>query len=181
MKRHAVVALARGPMVDGPSGAVAIRAVRVGRLAACVAATAALATLLFVLARAPAAKAATPISGASANCDSFTVLLFGFIDVASFPEPGWVYVDPSQKLKDVSGTVRESFVTETDFPAVHDSHDQNTHLAVDPGYEGLLSDVNDPGEIEMEWEIGTFPRRPSGADVPALGLAERRRPDLAER
>jgi uncharacterized repeat protein (TIGR01451 family) len=110
----------------------------------------------------PAARAASAVNGASANCDSFTLSLLGIIDVTSFPEPGWVWVDPSQKLKDVSGVVQESFVTHTDFPAVHDSHDQNTHLAVDPGFEGLLSDVNDPGEIEMEWEIGTFPSETSG-------------------
>jgi uncharacterized repeat protein (TIGR01451 family) len=110
----------------------------------------------------PTATAVTKVNGASANCDSFTVLLLGFIDVGSFPEPGWVWVDPSQKLKDVSGVVNESFITHTDFPAVHDTHDQNTHLTADPGYENLISDVNDPGEMEAEWEIGTFPSETSG-------------------
>src|SRR5262245_3188184 len=110
----------------------------------------------------PAARAAATVNGASANCDSFSVLLFGFIDVASFPEPGWVWVDPSQKLKDVSGSVNESFITHTDFPAVHDSHDLNVHLTADPGFEDLISDVNDPGEMEAEWEIGTFPSETSG-------------------
>lgn len=121
---------------------------------------AALLALLVLLAHPPAAKATIP--GGSASCDSFTVSLLGFIDVGSFPEPGWVWVDPTQKFKDVSGSVNESFVTHTDFPAVHDSHDQNTHLTVDPGYEDLVSDVNDAGEIEMEWEIGTFPSETNG-------------------
>ena len=125
----------------------------------CVGAVAALIVSLGALQSPQAAKA---VDGGSSSCDSFTVLLFGFIDVGSFPEPGWVWVDPSQKLKEVSGTVNESFVTHTDFPAVHDSHDQNTHLTVDPGFEDLLSDTNDPGEIEMEWEIGTFPSEASG-------------------
>jgi uncharacterized repeat protein (TIGR01451 family) len=110
----------------------------------------------------PTARAASTVSGAAADCDEFTLSLIGLIDITSFPEPGWVWVDPSQKLKSVSGVVQESFVTHTDFPAVHDSHDQNTHLAVDPGFEDLLSDVNDPGEIEMEWEIGTFPGETNG-------------------
>jgi uncharacterized repeat protein (TIGR01451 family) len=114
--------------------------------------------LIVVSVFAPGAKA---VSGASSGCDSFTLSIAGF-DITNFPEPGWVYVDPNDKLKDVSGTVVESFVTETDFPAVHDSHDQNTHLKVDPGYEPLLSEINDPGEIEMEWEIGTFPGETSG-------------------
>ena len=35
-------------------------------------------------------------------------------------------------------------------------------MKVDPGFEGLLADVNDTGEIEMEWEIGTFPSETSG-------------------
>jgi hypothetical protein len=101
------------------------------------------------------------VNGASSTCDAFTISIIGF-DITQFPEPGWVWVDPNQKLKSVSGKVEESFVTHTDFPAVHDSHDQNTHLTPDPGYEDLISDVNDPGEIEMEWEIGTFPDETSG-------------------
>src|SRR3954453_20983654 len=123
------------------------------------------AVALLTVALAGPAGAATPISGASAGCDSFTISILGF-DITSFPEPGWGWVDSSDKLKSVSGTVVESFVTHTDFPAVHDSHDQNTHMKVDPGFEGLLSDVNDPGEIEMEGEIGTFPSETS-ADPPS--------------
>jgi uncharacterized repeat protein (TIGR01451 family) len=125
----------------------------------CVGAAVALIASFGALSSPPEAKA---VNGGNSSCDQFTLSLFGIIDITSFPEPGWVWVDPSQKLKDVSGTVNESFVTHTDFPAVHDTHDQNTHLTIDPGYENLLSDVNDPGEIEMEWEIGTFPSEVSG-------------------
>jgi uncharacterized repeat protein (TIGR01451 family) len=162
MQAKAFIPPTHGAGADEARGIVAVRGVPPGRLVGCAAAVVALITSLSLLVHAPAARAASPIPGSSANCDSFTLSLLGIIDITSFPEPGWVYVDPSQKLKDVSGTVTESFATETDFPAVHDSHDQNTHLAVDPGYEGLLSDINDPGEIEMEWEIGTFPSETSG-------------------
>jgi RTX calcium-binding nonapeptide repeat (4 copies)/PKD domain len=75
---------------------------------------------------------------------------------------GWVWVDPSQKYKSVTGTVTESFVTHTDFPANHDSHDQNTHIKVDPEYDNLLSVINDPGEIEVEWETGILPYEHGG-------------------
>ncbi len=104
----------------------------------------------------PPAAAALGIPGSTASCD--TLVDFLFLQV---PEPGWVWVDPSQKFKDVSGTVKESFVTETDFPTVHESHDQNTHVLVDDAYAGLVSDANDAGEIELEWEIGTLPSEDS--------------------
>src|SRR4051794_2352681 len=51
--------------------------------------------------------------------------------IGDIPEPGWVWVDPSQKYKSVTGKVIESFVTPTDLPAGHDSHDQNTQIMVD--------------------------------------------------
>lgn len=118
----------------------------------------------FNLPTAPTAHALPPppLNGAMAACDEFTLSFLGIFDITSFPEPGWVWVNPSEKTKSVSGTVKETFVTHTDFPTVHDTHDQNTHLEADPGYEGLISDVNDPGEIEMEWEIGTFNNETSG-------------------
>jgi uncharacterized repeat protein (TIGR01451 family) len=135
---------------------------RTPALIAGVAVIAAAVALALVQSSARAAGAATQVNGGSAACDQFTISLLGIIDITSFPEPGWVWVDPSQKFKDVSGKVTESFVTHTDFPAVHDSHDQNTKIMVDPGFEGLLSDANDPGILEMEWEIGTFPSETSG-------------------
>jgi uncharacterized repeat protein (TIGR01451 family) len=101
---------------------------------------------------APSAAAANGIPGSTASCDSLIDFLF-----LQVPEPGWVWVDPANKYQSTSGVVRESFVTETDFPTVHDSHDQNTHILADASSAGLISDANDPGEIELEWETGTFP------------------------
>ena len=107
------------------------------------------------------AYSASNLNGASSACDAFNLTILGLFSF-DFPEPGWTWVNPSEKTQSVSGVVKESFPTYTDFPAVHDTHDQNTHLEADPGYEGLISDVNDPGEIEMEWETGTFNNETSG-------------------
>jgi Ca2+-binding RTX toxin-like protein len=92
--------------------------------------------------------------------------------IGDIPEPGWLWVDPAQKFKSVTGIVTESQVTHTDLPAGHDSHDQNTDILVDTdssvvpipagGYDGLLSIVNDPGRIEVEWETGIRPDEHSG-------------------
>jgi len=106
------------------------------------------------------------------------VLVLDFADfindagIGDIPEPGWLWVNPAQKFKSVTGIVTESFVTETDFPAGHDSHDQNTHILVDTdsstvpippgGYDNLLSIINDPGEMEVEWETGIRPDEKSG-------------------
>jgi len=81
----------------------------------------------------------------------------GAILAIADPTAGWIWVDPNEKYKSVTGTVTESFVTHSDFPVVHDSHDQNTHIRVDPAYDNLLSIINDPGEIEVEWETGIRP------------------------
>jgi hypothetical protein len=97
------------------------------------------------------------VDGTGANCGNFEVTILGLIGVATIPEPGWVWVDPSQKFQDVVGEVTKSRITHTDFPTIHDSHDQNTDVLVDPGYEDLLSTGNSAGKIELEWEIGTFP------------------------
>lgn len=78
------------------------------------------------------------------------------------PSIGWIWVNPNQKFKSVTGVVTESFVTHTDFPTAHDSHDQNTHILVDPGFENLLSIANDPGELEIEWETGIRPSELKG-------------------
>jgi hypothetical protein len=75
---------------------------------------------------------------------------------------GWVWVDPNQKYKSVTGVVTESFVSHTDLPANHDSHDQNTSIKVDPEYDNLVSVLNDPGEIEVEWETGILPSEHKG-------------------
>ncbi len=87
-------------------------------------------------------------------------------------DPGWIWVQkavPSAaRYRSVVGTVTKSQVTYEDFPALHDSHDMNVIVKVDPAYRDLLSDSNEPNEadedavlpatsIETEWEIGTFP------------------------
>ena len=120
------------------------------------------------------AAAASPIDGSTANCTDFILSIAG-IDV-DIPDPGWVWVNPAQKFRSVSGVVTRSRVTYTDFPANHDSHDQNTDILVDPGQEDILSDVNKPNDedpvssvadllppttIEVEWEIGTYPSETS--------------------
>jgi Ca2+-binding RTX toxin-like protein len=70
---------------------------------------------------------------------------------------GWQWVDSNQKFQDVTGVVRESHVADIDFPTIHDSHDQNTHILVDPEFDHLLSIPNEAGEIEVEWETGIHP------------------------
>ncbi len=119
-----------------------------------------------------------PIDGSLANCTDFILSIVG-IDI-DIPDPGWVWVDPAQKFRDVTGVVEKSKITHTDFPAVHDSHDQNTDILVDPGQDNILSDVNRPNNedpvadpsqlltptsIELEWEIGTFPTE-TGRNAP---------------
>jgi hypothetical protein len=134
----------------------------------------ALASLLFSLVlNAPnTAHAQGPIDGSLANdiCPDFLVEILG-IDV-DIPDPGWVWVNSADRFRSVSGRVTKSKVTHTDFPAAHDSHDQNTLVIVDVGQEHVLSDVNkddpsdprSPDTIELEWEIGTFPSE--GGDGP---------------
>lgn len=98
-------------------------------------------------------------------CDTFGSALQTLINTlpVSFdlPDLGWVWADPANRFRSVSGTVVDSGVTHTDFPFTHDSHDQNTSIAVDlvnhPEYADLLSPVNAPGEIEFEWETGIRP------------------------
>lgn len=111
-----------------------------------------------------------PVDGSLANalCPDFKLSLgLGAIDT---PDPGWVFVDKNQKYRSVTGRVSSSQVAYEDFPAAHDSHDQNTVVVVDRGQENLLSDVGQPNDeedvgsaqqlkaptsIEAEWEIGT--------------------------
>src|SRR3954471_13237410 len=71
--------------------------------------------------------------------------------IGDIPEPGWVYVDPAEKFKSITGEVIDSHATHTDLPTLHDSHDHNVELIADPGQEGLLSVANDEGQMELEW------------------------------
>ena len=98
----------------------------------------------------------TPINGASRTCDDATILGFGPL--------GWTWVDPENRIQQVTGVAVRSRVTHSDFPATHDSHDHNLDVFVDPGQDGLVSDVGidhdgdgTPDTLEVEWEIGTFP------------------------
>jgi len=113
----------------------------------------------------PSAEA---LDGSITNCPDFFIDLL-LIDI-DIPDPVWAYVDSDNRFQEVSGLVTTSKVTHTDFPAVHDSHDQNTDILVDVGYEFLLSDANrnnpndlrNPDTIEMEWEIGATPTELEG-------------------
>lgn len=85
--------------------------------------------------------------------------------------PAWVSVDPSDRPVVAQGVVRESKITHTDYPLLHDSHDQTFHVRLDPKYNGLNSDANSVSRLgerlmEMEWESKYFPFRywPSAGD-----------------
>ncbi len=120
----------------------------------------------------PQAHAASPTSGAIANCSDFFLEFLGFIHIDT-PDPGWVPVNKGNPglptFRSVSGKVTKSKVTHTDYPDVHDSHDQNTDILVDPGQEDILSDVGkdddgdgNPDTLEMEWETGILTDEFSG-------------------
>jgi hypothetical protein len=102
----------------------------------------------------------TPIDGgvARSTCDDWRIDL-GITSI-DIPEPGWVLVKkafPSRpQFRSVSGVVSKSKITHSDFPTLHDTHDQNTDIRLDVGQENILSDANDPGELEVEWETGTY-------------------------
>src|SRR6266508_1975769 len=135
------------------------------------------------------AQTPQPVDGGRANdlCPDFTLQVIGIgIDI---PDPGWVSVDrANQRFRSVTGRVTESQVTHTDFPASHDSHDQNTLIVVDPGQEDVLSDVgkddgNDPRSpdtIEVEWETGTFPNE-DGAGAPERSFPRWAWPSVGDR
>lgn len=129
-----------------------------------------------------------PIEGTSSQCEDFAISIFGpLFDVllsgvlapfgitapelkADVPDEGWVWVNRSDRYREVEGVVERSKTAAIDFPATHDTHDQNTIIKVDPKYTGVLGRVNEPNEekeeidpadllpptdIEMEWEHGT--------------------------
>jgi len=91
-------------------------------------------------------------------------LISFFVDVT---DPGWVWVQPgastdaTKRYRTVTGMVTDSGVSYTDFPTLHDSHDLDVRVKVDPGYEDVLSSAND-GEASMEWETGILPDQLSG-------------------
>jgi uncharacterized repeat protein (TIGR01451 family) len=108
----------------------------------------------------------------SAACDDFFIELLGFIDI-DIPDPGWVWVQNGNpgfpRFVSATGEVTKSKVTHTDYPDVHDSHDHNIDIFLDPGQESLLSEVNGdhdgdglPDSLEVEWETGILTDEFSG-------------------
>jgi uncharacterized repeat protein (TIGR01451 family) len=131
----------------------------------------------------------TPIPGISDACltinDSFiakitTLGLSGILP--DIPNSGWVFIDPSQHFRSVTGEVvgqnSSAKVQYIDLPMIHDSHDFVFNIDVDPGQEGILSVANAPNpddeevdtvgelkpatEIHVEWETGIEPDTHSG-------------------
>jgi len=118
-----------------------------------------------------------PIDGTSPNCNEIELEALYFIDY-DIPDPGWVWVDPNNRFQSVSGNVTKTKVSHTDFPAVHDSHDNTAHIEVDPGQLHLLSNINPPNskgghleriedrgpptKIEIESETGILPTELTG-------------------
>src|SRR6187401_491334 len=106
------------------------------------------------------------IDGSQSQCLAFR-LLFDLLLVDfdfEIAEEGWVYANgfgTADRFREASGVVTKSKIAHNDTPANHYSHDWNVDIRVDPGQEGLVSDVNGPNatgkNIEMEWETGTTP------------------------
>ncbi len=84
--------------------------------------------------------------------------------------PEWAPVDVGSHSPPVSdpvtihGQVVHSKINEGgDFPSDHPTDDQNTFIAVDPADMGLVATGNvgpegvEAGQIELEWEIGSYP------------------------
>ena len=140
---------------------------------------------------APARSAATGqvsppaafVDGEDSDCAPWKLVFLdlGFFDLGvEIAEEGWVWVNgegTADKFRDASGVVTKSKVAHNDTPANHFSHDWNVDIRVDPGQEGLLSNVNGPNntdavlsdsdllpaeEIELEWELGVTPDEKSG-------------------
>lgn len=128
-----------------------------------------------------------PLDGLPTNCPSID------IGIADIPDGGWTWVDPAHPIQQLTGRVNDtieldptqddlsklsSFVTYTDLPTAHNSHDQNVHVLVDEADRGLLSLTNDlgddqdpigttgeippPSQIEVEWETGIRPDETTG-------------------
>src|SRR6476659_4596471 len=81
------------------------------------------------------------LSGIPANCPS----VLPDFDVGLLPEIGWTWVDAAHPIQSITGVVSDtpdepevsSFVTHTDFPTAHNSHDFKIHITTDPGQENL--------------------------------------------
>lgn len=135
------------------------------------------------VASAPVADPAPFVDGEDSDCAAWKIVFLdlGFFDLdVEIAEEGWVWTngeDTTDKFRDASGVVTKSKVAHNDTPANHFSHDWNVDIRVDPGQEGLLSNVNSPNntdailtdagllpadKIEMEWETGVTPGERTG-------------------
>jgi uncharacterized repeat protein (TIGR01451 family) len=109
-------------------------------------------------------SAAALVDGSLSDCEPWLRLAIGDNDW-EIAEEGWVWVNgttTTDKFREASGVATKTKVANNDTPANHFSHDWNVDIRVDPGQEGLVSDVNHPGSIEMEWETGVLPDEKSG-------------------
>ncbi len=117
-----------------------------------------------------AVAAAAPVDSATAlppggGCHPVGLLATG---EAQFPlvNPEWAPVAPVPDGASpfsapvvLHGAVTDSHVSREDFPSTHVTFDQNTSIAVDPQDAGLVATGNarEDGELELEWETGSYP------------------------
>lgn len=106
-----------------------------------------------------------------AECEGIFGIPFGtdpgWVRVGGSPSPTTPFVHASGQILTDSATgffEQQAFVTHTDFPTNHFSHDVNAFLAPDPGSRHLLSTgsfeegvPNEHGKLELEWERGGVP------------------------
>jgi uncharacterized repeat protein (TIGR01451 family) len=110
------------------------------------------------------ASAAALVDGSLTDCEPWLRLAIGDNDW-EIAEEAWVWAngtDTTDKFREASGVATKSKVASNDTPSNHYSHDWNVDIRVDPGQEGLVSDVNHPGSIELEWELGVLPGEKTG-------------------
>lgn len=127
------------------------------------------------------AAGADPIDGSSAACTDFRLVVIPYVIESDVTDEGWVWVQRGNaglpRFQSVSGAVTKSKIASNDTPSNHNSHDQDFDVLVDPGFAGLLSNVNGPNtgnrdnvevdngpddlrpptKLGVEWETGTFP------------------------
>jgi hypothetical protein len=113
----------------------------------------------------------------SDTLDDLGVVGAGTDVVALFDEHiSWQWIDRENPYRSITGKVTSSDVSSEDFPSTHLSHDQNFHVRVDAGQEGLISVVNDGHvdsrgqhtDIEVEWETGISPSETHGDGTAGL-------------
>ena len=109
-------------------------------------------------------REASAIDGSLTDCDPWLRLAIGDNDW-EIAEEGWVWANGTEttdKFREASGVATKSKIAYNDTPSNHYSHDWNVDIRVDPDQGELISDVNHPGTIEMEWETGVTPNEKSG-------------------